>query len=90
MDPTRFQETFGASLDSAQSLLEAKTLTLPKLLPLLDASTMDPSPLLYHDTLYAMAGLAMAAAAMHFAVRPVHERHFEKEEDKEDEKKVPK
>ncbi len=88
MDPDSFRETFGAGVESAPALLEAKTLTVSKLMQLAPAGVADPSPLLYHDTLYAMAALTGVAAALHFAVGPVDTKYFEKEEGEEEGKEA--
>ncbi len=81
VDPVKFKDAFGAGIDSAGALAEAKTLTVAKLYQLLPPGTVaDPLPLLYHDTLYAMAALAGAAAALHFAVGPVDRKYFERAE----------
>ena len=42
------------------------------------AGTIDPSPFLYNNTMYTMAGLVSTAAVLHFMVRPVHQKYFEK------------
>ena len=42
---------------------------------------MDPTPLLYHTTLYSLAGLVSVAAVLHLLVRPVDSRYFETEGD---------
>ena len=45
--------------------------------------TIDPSPFLYNNTMYTMAGLVSVASALHFMVRPVNQKYFEKEETKQ-------
>ncbi len=87
VDPDRFRETFGAGLDAAPALAEAKTLTVSKLVQIAPSGVADPSPLLYHSTLQAMACLAGVAAVLHFCVRPVDQRFFEKAEEEEKEEK---
>ena len=74
----RFQEAFGADLTQAQTLIEAKTLTITKLMNIMPQGTIDPSPFLYNNTMYTMAALVGVGAALHFMVRPVDKKYFEK------------
>ena len=78
VNPATFQETFGADLTQAQSLIEAKTLTISKLMTIMPPGTLDPSPFIYNNTMYVMAGLVSCGAAMHLMVRPVNPKYFEK------------
>ena len=78
VDPTKFQEAFGADLSQAQALIEAKTLTITKLMTIMPQGTIDPSPFLYNNTMYTMAALVGIGAALHFMVRPVDKKYFEK------------
>ncbi len=80
VDPNRFLSMFGTDLSQAQSLIEAKTLTISKLMAIMPPGTVDPSPFIYNDTMYAMAALVSVGAALHFAVRPVNHKYFEKDE----------
>ena len=82
-DPARFERHFGAPVEAAQSLVEAKTLTIAKLMELAPAGTQDPSPFIYDSTMYTMAGFMAVAAASHWAVGPVDEKHFEEFKDKQ-------
>ena len=59
---------------------QAKTLTISKLMTIMPAGTVDPSPFLYNNTMYTMAGLVTLASAMHFMVKPVNTKYFEKED----------
>jgi len=78
VDPTAFNAKFGVSLSEAQSLIEAKTLTISKLMTIMPPGTIDPSPFLYNNTMYTMAGLVSVASMLHFLVRPVNKKYFEK------------
>ena len=80
VDPSKFQEAFGADLSQAQTLIEAKTLTITKLMNIMPQGTIDPSPFLYNNTMYTMAALVGVGAALHFMVRPVNKKYFEKTE----------
>ena len=77
VDPSKFQGQFGADLSQAQSLIEAKTLTISKLMTIMPPGTVDPSPFIYNGTMYTMAGLVGVGAALHFMVRPVNQKYFE-------------
>lgn len=78
VDPCIFVEKFGVSLSEAPSLIEAKTLTISKLMTIMPSGTIDPSPFLYNNTMYTMAGLVTVGAALHFIVKPVNKKYFEK------------
>ena len=79
VDPGRFRDVFGTDLTQAQTLIEAKTLTISKLMTIMPQGTMDPSPFIYNNTMYAMASLVSVGAALHFMVKPVDQKFFEKE-----------
>ena len=83
VDPQAFSAKFGADLSSAQSLIEAKTLTIAKLMTIMPPGTVDPSPFLYNNTMYTMAGLVSVGAMLHFLVKPVNQKYFEQEEKKQ-------
>ena len=40
--------------------------------------TLDPSPFIYNNTMYTMAGLVGVASVLHFMVKPVDKKYFEK------------
>ena len=79
VDPRRFQEVFGTDLTQAQTLIEAKTLTISKLMTIMPQGTLDPSPFIYNNTMYAMASLVGIGAMLHFMVKPVDQKFFEKD-----------
>ena len=80
VDPQIFLSKFGVAVSEAPSLIEAKTLTISKLMTIMPTGTVDPSPFLYNNTMYTMAGLVSLASALHFMVGPVNKKYFEKEE----------
>ena len=51
---------------------------------LMTPGTIDPSPFLYNNTMYTMAGLVSVASALHFMVGPVDKKHFEKDTEKKE------
>lgn len=71
VDPARFQATFGAPMQEAQSLLAAKTLNISKLLALAPPGTLDPTPYLYDTTMYSLGGIMGVACVAHGLVRPL-------------------
>merc|ERR1712228_892962 len=79
VDPVAFASKFGADVSAAPTLIEAKTLTISKLMTIMPEGTVDPSPFLYNSTMYTMAGLVGVGAMLHFLVRPVNQKYFEKE-----------
>merc|ERR1719495_322762 len=79
VDPVAFASKFGADINAAPTLIEAKTLTISKLMTIMPEGTIDPTPFLYNNTMYTMAGLVGVGAMLHFLVRPVNQKHFEKE-----------
>ena len=78
VDPAKFQAAFGVDLSQAQTLIEAKTLTISKLMTIMPPGTLDPSPFIYNNTMYTMAALVSAGAGLHLMVRPVNPKYFEK------------
>ncbi len=81
MDPDKFMELFGTGIADAPALIEAKALTISKLMTIMPHGTIDPSPFIYNNTMYTMAGLVSVGAGLHFMVRPVDKKYFEKPED---------
>eukprot|EP01031_Cornospumella_fuschlensis_P023146 gene23146-28130_t len=63
-----FLAAFGAPIEQASQLIAAKTLTINKLLAASPTHNMDPSPYLYDNTLYTLAGLMGVAALTHSLV----------------------
>ena len=78
VDPAKFQGHFGVDVSQANSLIEAKTLTISKLMTIMPPGTLDPSPFIYNNTMYTMAGLVGVASVLHFMVKPVDKKYFEK------------
>ena len=66
-DEAAFTAAFGAPKSEAASLIAAKSVTLPLLLPIAPPGTVDPSPLLYDDAFYTLAGFSALAFACNVA-----------------------
>jgi len=75
IDPGSFQTAFGAGVGQLESLMEAKTVTISKLMEIAPAGTVDPTPSLYNQTMYLMAGLLIVAFMANFFMKPVHHSH---------------
>ena len=82
IDPEKFKSLTGEELSAAQGLIESKSLTLSKLVTILPPDIPDPSPYLYDSTMYTMAGLAACSAILHYYVKPVDRKYFEKTSEK--------
>jgi len=73
-DNETFELAFGCSkndLSSIQSLIDAKTISISRLMDFVPDSVHDPSPYLYDSTLYAAASLMGVAAISNFFIRPL-------------------
>ena len=67
IDDGTFSAAFGAPKAELTSLLANKTVTLPLLLKLSPEDTVDPSPFLYNDVFYGIAGCSALALACNVA-----------------------
>ena len=73
-DALALERSFGVSStdsEAIQKLVDAKTLTIEKLLELAPQGTVDPTPFLYDTTCYVAAGLMSLAFASNLAIRPL-------------------
>jgi len=75
IDPAKFLQSFGAPVDQLNALVEAKTVTIAKLMEIAPPGTLDPTPGLYNQTMYLMAGVLFVALLANAFMRPVHPRH---------------
>ncbi len=76
VDPEKFEQKFGAPISQIKELIEAKTVTVAKLMEIVPEETIDPTPSLYNTTMYAMAGLLVAAFISNYFIKPVASKHF--------------
>ena len=79
VDASAFERTFGAPLSQLATLIDKKTVTLPKLMALAPSDTIDPSSTLYSSTMLAMAALLVIAFVANALVRPVDPKHYWRE-----------
>ena len=75
VDPAAFQAKFGAGIDQLQTLVDAKTVTIGKLMEIAPTGTVDPTPGLYNSTMYLMAVVLLVALVLNALMRPVHPSH---------------
>ena len=80
IDASTFQQKFGANISEAQQLIEAKTITINKLMEVMPSHIQDPTPFMYNTSFYSIAGLMGIAAMAHYMVSPVNQKYFEKDE----------
>lgn len=76
-DPGSFQSTFGAGPEQLQQLIDANTVTIARLMEIVPAGTVDPTPTIYDSTLYTMSGVVALAVLCNAAMRPVDLKHCE-------------
>jgi len=81
VDPSAFAATFGAGVEQLPQLVQAKTVTLSKLMAIAPPGTADPSATVYNSTMYLMAGLLAVALVANFLVRPVDPVHHMADDD---------
>jgi hypothetical protein len=79
VDPAKFQSMFKVPTSECAGLIEAKTLTIPKLMQLVPATVQNPMPFIYDTTMYTMAALVGMAVITHGLVKPVDMSKFEVE-----------
>lgn len=73
-DASALERSFGCSVhDKAtiDKLIDAKTLTIEKLMELAPPETVDPTPFLYDTTCYVATGLMSVAFLSNLAIRPL-------------------
>mmetsp|Transcript_968 Transcript_968/g.1384 ORF Transcript_968/g.1384 Transcript_968/m.1384 type:complete len:163 (+) Transcript_968:16-504(+) len=76
-DALALNRSFGVSIsdeEAIQKLVDAKTLTIEKLMELAPVGTVDPTPFLYDTTCYMAAALMSVAAISNLAIRPLNLR----------------
>lgn len=76
VDSDKFEETFGAPVTELEALVEAKTVTITRLMEIAPPGTVDPTPFLYNTTMYAMAGFLGVAAVANSMVKPVDPKYW--------------
>ena len=75
IDPGVFAQTFGAGIEQLDVLVQARTVTIAKLMEIAPPGTLDPTPSLYNQTMYLMALLLFIALLSNAFMRPVNAKH---------------
>jgi MFS family permease len=75
IDPERFRQAFGASVEQLDTLVAQQTVTIAKLMEIAPAGTIDPTPSLYNLTMYLMAALLAIALVANALMAPVDAKH---------------
>jgi len=78
IDPTAFQEKFGSDMSAVDALIEAKTVTVAKLMEIAPSGVLDPTPFLYDTSFYTIAAAIGVGAVAHALIRPVDPKWYEK------------
>ena len=76
-DPMVFKQTFGDGIDNLDKLIDAKIVTINKLLEICYDGTQDPTPYLYDQPMYSMAAILSIGLISNALMRPVHEKYFD-------------
>lgn len=76
-----FEASFGASKEMLPQLIDSSAVTIGKLIAIAPHGTLDPTPLLYTDTMYGCAGLLCVGAVANALIRPVHPSHHMTEDE---------
>ena len=79
VDPLKFNEKFGASIENFNQLVATKTVTISKLMEIAPAGTYDPSATVYNSTMILMATLLGVALISNYLIGPVDNKHYMKD-----------
>ena len=80
VEPERFRQAFGATVGELDTLVDAKTVTISRLMEIAPSGTIDPSSTVYNSTMFAMAGLLVIALLANLLIRTVDPKHYLKED----------
>eukprot|EP00550_Attheya_septentrionalis_P001454 CAMPEP_0198289224 /NCGR_PEP_ID=MMETSP1449-20131203/7489_1 /TAXON_ID=420275 /ORGANISM="Attheya septentrionalis, Strain CCMP2084" /LENGTH=651 /DNA_ID=CAMNT_0043987521 /DNA_START=212 /DNA_END=2167 /DNA_ORIENTATION=+ len=73
-DPGAFHQAFGCSLEETETirtLIDAKTITIKRLMEVVPDETIDPTPFLYDTTCYMAAGLIGVSFVSNMMIQPL-------------------
>jgi hypothetical protein len=90
-DTSSFQQAFGCNLqdtETIQTLIDAKTITIGRLMELAPVGTIDPTPFLYDTTCYAAAGLMGVSLLSNLFIQPLDVQKVSRELEAAKETKV--
>ena len=75
VDPLKFQNFFGDSIENISQLIITKTVTIPKLMSLAPEGTIDPTSTVYNSTMFLMAFLLAIALLANYLIKPDDPKH---------------
>ncbi|MAV34825.1 MAG: MFS transporter [Planctomycetaceae bacterium] len=75
VDRSEFQQSFGAAVEELPALIEAKTVTIAKLMVIAPPNTIDPTAGLYNLPMFLMSALLALALLANLWIRPVDTKH---------------
>lgn len=75
IDPAAFQQKFGDSVANLNELVQAKTVTISKLMEIAPSGALDPTSSLYNEVMYIYAALLFIALIANIFMRPVNCKH---------------
>jgi len=78
--PETFEQAFKAPVSDIQMLVDAKTVTIARLMELAPPGTVDPSACLFDTTFYAMGGILGLAAVSNAMIRHMDPKFFMEED----------
>mmetsp|Transcript_48916 Transcript_48916/g.141697 ORF Transcript_48916/g.141697 Transcript_48916/m.141697 type:complete len:460 (-) Transcript_48916:229-1608(-) len=79
--PAAFEKAFQAPVSELPALVDAKTVTIARLLEIAPPGTVDPTPFLYDSTFYAISGILAAAAVSNALITKVDPKYLMVEPD---------
>jgi len=74
--PATFEKSFKAPISELPALVEAKTVTIARLMEIAPPGTLDPTPFLYDTTFYTISGVLAAAAVSNALIRKVDPKYM--------------
>jgi hypothetical protein len=77
-DPALFTSQFGSGPADLQVLVDAKTVTISRLMEIMPQGVVDPTPFLYNSTMYSSVGLLVLATIANSQITPVDPKFYMK------------
>lgn len=74
--PEEFERAFQAPITDLDALVEAKAVTIARLMEIAPPGTVDPSPFVYNSTFYAVSGVIALSAVTNALITKVDAKHF--------------
>lgn len=77
VSPSQFQDTFQAPISDLSELVDAKVVTIARLMEIAPPGTPNPTVFLYDTAFYSVGGLVTIAALSNACLRKMDEKYFE-------------